>query len=403
MTTASLFSGLLLFTISIYACNSNHPPVPEQSKLPPDEVSPNTFFDPLLAEGFDFPVGNENGQGYYVSLKDGKTYDSWYIATAFNEKYSLGIHPGEDWNGTGGGNTDQGQPVYAIGKGLVVAANNFGYPWGNVVFVKHKYLENGKILVCFSLYAHLEAMSIKVGDTIVKRQQLGTIGTGEGAYPAHLHMEIRKSSMDGYKVNYWPCSNSKNQAWISEQYENPSGFIKIHRKIQLPTNEKNMIIAIKGSYKLYFYSNGVLQKKYEIALSQNPEGSKEEEGDLKMPEGNYYIVEKQKGPFSGPYARFLGNYLLRISYPNEFDAICGFNKGLISNAEKTAIIKAAKSKQVPPKNTKLGGGIVIHGWAGEWTGNGQRNLTWGCISMHNKDLEEFYEFVPVGTRIIIVP
>ncbi|MCX6269950.1 MAG: L,D-transpeptidase [Bacteroidetes bacterium] len=56
---------------------------------------------------------------------------------------------------------------------------------------------------------------------------------------------------------------------------------------------------------------------------------------------------------------------------------------------------------MPPQDTPLGGGIGIHGWNGEWD-ESDRYLTFGCISLHQKDLEELYDLVDTGTRIRIV-
>lgn len=122
-----------------------------------------------------------------------------------------------------------------------------------------------------------------------------------------------------------------------------------------------------------------------------------------MPGGEYYICEKQNGPFYGAYADYLGPCLLRISYPNTFDARKGFEKGLITLQEKDRIMQAQLKKSIPPKNTALGGGIVIHGWKGEWYANGRQNLTWGCISMHNSDLLSLFNILDINTKILIVP
>jgi lipoprotein-anchoring transpeptidase ErfK/SrfK len=46
---------------------------------------------------------------------------------------------------------------------------------------------------------------------------------------------------------------------------------------------------------------------------------------------------------------------------------------------------------------------VIHGWKGDWTADRNQNITWGCISMHNKDLEKFFDVVNLLTPIIITP
>lgn len=397
-----IFVGVLLF-----ACSSNEKGEENKisfSKLLLDaETDSVNIFDTLLVNGFDFPVGNRDGKGKYTSKTDGKEYDSWYIASKFAESYSLGIHTGVDYNGTGGGNTDLGQPVYSIGKGIVIEAENFGSPWGNIVLIKHWYLENGRIFSCFSLYAHLNEIVVKKGGFVNKREQIGEIGTGGGSYPAHLHLEIRKGKMEEYETTYWPSSNGKDVSWVKDYYEDPVDFIKSHRKLTCPYSEDRIIIAIKNKYRLYYYEKGIKKNEYEIALSQNPIGPKEKEGDLKMPEGEYYIMGKQKGPFYGNFSEYLGNELLRISYPNVFDANIAFEKGRISNKIRNEIVTANEKRTTPPQSTVLGGGIVIHGWNGDWVADGEQNLTWGCISMHNSDLDVFYDIVQLKTKIIILP
>ena len=62
-----------------------------------------------LADGFDFPVGKPNGDGYYkargLRLREPRHY-------------------GEDWNGRAGGDKDLGDPGYAIADGIVTPAAN---------------------------------------------------------------------------------------------------------------------------------------------------------------------------------------------------------------------------------------------------------------------------------------
>lgn len=133
--------GLLLFVLLLpltIACQAS--PGPEVSATAnmdeavsetPEEKDPvKILLDTSLADGFDFPVGDKDAKGSYTSLEDGKTYSSWYISTKCAEEYSLGIHTGEDWNGSGGGNTDLGQLVYATAGGTVVHAAECPSPWG---------------------------------------------------------------------------------------------------------------------------------------------------------------------------------------------------------------------------------------------------------------------------------
>ncbi len=370
----------------------------------PDQPSNHTtadLFDRIVCDGFDFPVGNKNGKGSYRSKTDHQKYNSWYIAAKTGESYELGLHTGEDWNGNGGGNTDLGQPVYAIGKGKVLTAADHKAPWGNIVAIQHLFLDNGRLQSVISLYAHLEKILVAAGDEVSRRQQIGTIGTGNGAYLAHLHLEIRKSSIMDLPYDYWPSSHGKDRQWILQHYHEPSDFIARRRELLVPAQEGNLLLVTKNRYTMDHYQQGRLTSSYEIALSQNPVGHKQQQGDNRLPEGSYRIIQKSRGPFSGAYASYFGVAWMRINYPNPWDAHDGYRKGLISKVERDGILNAHRSGKEPNKHTKLGGGIGIHGWAGKWTTD--RHLTWGCISMHNNDLDTLYDQLPLSTPIIILP
>ncbi|MFL5728959.1 MAG: peptidoglycan DD-metalloendopeptidase family protein [Cytophagaceae bacterium] len=366
---------------------------------------PLSIFDTSLCNGFDFPVGNEEGKGSYTSLTTGLTYDSWYVAVKMGQEYPLGIHTGEDWNGSGGGNTDLGQPVYSTAKGKVVFAAECPSPWGNVVVIEHHCLINTEVKTVFSQYAHLKEIIVKKGDLVSRRQKIGFIGQGNNKeHAAHLHFEIRKESMREMSPDFWPSSNGKSKAWVRENYESPSDFIRLNRTLVVPALEKSFVLVKKSEYKLYFYKTGVLHKTYEIALGQQPVGRKEKQGDLKVPEGMYRICEKTKGPFDASVNwanEYLGVRWLRISYPNQYDAEYGLKQKLIGQSEYDKILAAERKRTIPPQGTALGGGIGIHGWKSDWSNEGSRALTWGCVSMHNKELIGFFDLAGLNTRIMI--
>lgn len=170
-----------------------------------------------LADGFDYPVGKPEAVGYYKSR-------------GFRPKY----HMGEDWNGVDGGNSDLGDPVYVTGNGIVVLARDMRMGWGNLVIVRHSYLENNQMKTVDSLYAHLDKITVKENQQVVRGQQVGTIGTNRGMYPAHLHFEIRKNIYIGY-----------NQSAFAKDYSNyysPSSFIGPRRK--LPGSGRSVMVAI---------------------------------------------------------------------------------------------------------------------------------------------------------------
>ena len=161
----------------------------------------------LMADGFDFPVGKPDAEGYYRA-----------------RGYRPNGHLGEDWNGKGGGDTDLGDPVYSVAHGVVVFAQNFAHGWGNVVIVRHAYEEGGQKKYADSLYGHLDRILVRDGEQLRRGQQLGTIGTGGGLYSAHLHLEIRKDLRVGMARHRFPKDD--------KVYFDPANFINARRQLK---------------------------------------------------------------------------------------------------------------------------------------------------------------------------
>ena len=228
-----------------------------------------------LADGFDYPVGKPDAQGYYVY-----------------RGYWPNGHLGEDWNGNGGGNTDLGDPVYAIGDGLVVFSRDYKRGWGNVVILRHAYRErDGQVRYVDSLYGHLDRRMVQLDQLVKRGQQLGTIGTAHGKYYAHLHFEIRKN----LRIGMARSSFKKDYSC----YHSPRAFINSHRKLrpekrwhpvpintfnhggprQTPNNVTPSVVRIPTREKKERKNNGQLDAALERILEANrkiPEVTEEE-------------------------------------------------------------------------------------------------------------------------------
>ena len=351
------------------------------------------------ADGFDFAVGDSNGKGSYQDLATGTSYNGWYIATQFNEEYSLGIHTGEDWNGSGGGNTDLGQDVHAVANGLVRFAENCGRLWGNVIIIEHRYYENHEPRKILSLYAHLNKIKVNKGDKVSRRQVIATIGQDpDKTFQAHLHLELRWDP--SLAATYWPSSNGKSHDWISEHYTAPSQFISNHRTLPVPEKEKTLVLVDQQNYKARIYEAGVMRAEFDVSFGQG-RGQKEIEGDNKTPKGMYFVVQKHKGEFDGPYAAYYGGHWIKINYPNKYDAERGLAQSIISKTQRDQISASWLKREPTLQNTKLGGGIGFHGWNKEWPNDGPRHLSWGCVVMHLKDIGKLYDEVPEGAMVVI--
>jgi murein L,D-transpeptidase YafK len=127
---------------------------------------------------------------------------------------------------------------------------------------------------------------------------------------------------------------------------------------------------------MYAYSKNKCIKIYDIALGRQAVGKKHFEGDLKTPEGLYSIHDKN------PNSRYHKN--LGVSYPNQQD------------------LNYAQKNKLP-----AGGDIKIHGlrnyfgWIGPW----HRTMDWtlGCIALTNEEVDELFQYINIGTPILIQP
>lgn len=181
-----------------------------------------------LADGFDFPVGKPNAEGYYK---------------ARGLRLRAPRHFGEDWNGRKGGNSDLGDPVYAIADGVVTFAHNVQTGWGNVVLTRHAYRDpygGGKVKYIDTLNGHLDRILVKDGQLVKRGQQIGTIGTNFGMYPAHLHFEIRHNITIG-------MSRETVSADLTN-WADPTQFINKYRHLN---REWRAAIVPIGTYKEY--------------------------------------------------------------------------------------------------------------------------------------------------------
>ncbi|MEO0446168.1 MAG: M23 family metallopeptidase [Verrucomicrobiota bacterium] len=154
-------------------------------------------------EHLTYPLGSEDGAFSYNARPFGEVN-----------------HLGADLNGIGGENSDRGDPVFAVGPGIVTFAGPASEGWGNLVILQHRDPE-GRFFQSF--YAHLEHIWVALGDSIPRGETVGTVGTASGRYLAHLHFEIRDAVSVGSGYGYHPLSLDRRP---------PEAFLERHRLIQ---------------------------------------------------------------------------------------------------------------------------------------------------------------------------
>lgn len=107
------------------------------------------------------------------------------VTGVFGERRGRARHPGLDLDG------DTGDPVWAAAAGTVSWAGwaPAGYSgYGSMVLVDHG---DG----VQTLYAHLSAVTVAVGDRVEPGDRLGSIGTTGHVTGSHLHFEVRRNGV----------------------------------------------------------------------------------------------------------------------------------------------------------------------------------------------------------------
>ncbi|HYN85432.1 MAG TPA: L,D-transpeptidase [Pyrinomonadaceae bacterium] len=162
----------------------------------------------------------------------------------------------------------------------------------------------------------------------------------------------------------------------------------VRTPLKLPLARPRIVVE-KAARRLTLYAGDDVARVYRVGLGTSPVGDKVRAGDMRTPEGDFYVcVKNERSAF----------YLsLGISYPDARAAERGLRDGLITRAQYRRIVNAVRRKQTPPWNTALGGEIFIHGRgaSSDWT--------WGCIALEDADIKELFDAVPVGTPVRIEP
>lgn len=150
-----------------------------------------------------------------------------------------------------------------------------------------------------------------------------------------------------------------------------------HNWNQLPEGTAiDRIVVEKSARRLSIFADGKKLKSYHVALGRHPIGAKEQEGDMKTPEGFYWI------DWRNPESDY--HLSLHVSYPSDEDNARAAERGV-----------------------NAGFDIMIHGITNGsgWIGAFHRWHDWtaGCMAMTDEEIEELYRVTPDWTPIEIRP
>jgi len=150
-----------------------------------------------------------------------------------------------------------------------------------------------------------------------------------------------------------------------------------HLWSQLPRGTTiDRILVEKSARRLSIFKNGKKLKSYRVSLGHNPVGPKEQEDDMKTPEGIYSIDGRN------PQSAY--HLALHVSYPSDKDNARAAERGVSAGFD-----------------------IMIHGiqngrgWIGAF--HRWRDWTAGCIALTDEEVEELWRVTSDGTPIEIRP
>lgn len=136
----------------------------------------------------------------------------------------------------------------------------------------------------------------------------------------------------------------------------------------------------KSDYLLSVMSDSTLLKQYPAVFGRNPIDPKLCEGDGCTPEGTFRVLAK--------YEHQMWSRFIYFDYPNQ-ESMRRFRE-------------AIRGGELPHDATP-GGQVGIHGVpeGADFAIRERQNWTAGCISLKNKDIEELYDYIMIGSKVII--
>ncbi len=140
------------------------------------------------------------------------------------------------------------------------------------------------------------------------------------------------------------------------------------------------IIVDKSDYELQIFDDKGWYATFPVVFGSKSKEDKMMEGDRRTPEGTFKILNKK------PHNKW--HKMLMLDYPTK---------------ESWEKFNRRKAQGLIPQSARIGGGIGVHGtWPNDnIVVDDYTNWTQGCVSMRNADLDEIYQFIEPGTKVII--
>ncbi|MCR9144819.1 MAG: M23 family metallopeptidase [bacterium] len=160
----------------------------------------------------------EDGLGVYSEMPMGRPFrafsglrDTSSYGVRVNPVTRVGFefHTGFDTAGP------MGTPIHATGPGTVYRVYNMRNGYGRAVVIRHKF-------GLFSMFAHLNRIDVRQGETIFRNQRIGTMGRTGRATGTHLHYEIWSGTSQRIDPKPFVCSRDFDTRRCREYHSDKS-------------------------------------------------------------------------------------------------------------------------------------------------------------------------------------
>ena len=162
--------------------------------------------------------------------------------------------------------------------------------------------------------------------------------------------------------------------------------------ISLPLKDPWVLVSLQ-KMSLRLMDGDTVVQGYDIGFGEGPPGriGVQSRG---TPLGEFEIVARYKR--KDVLSR--GSRFIQINYPRVEDAEYALFHGIISSGDRDRIVRAINSGEAPPYDTPLGGPLGIQG---NYFFFHSRHFSEGSVALSNGDVNELYEYLTAGVRVII--
>lgn len=212
--------------------------------------------------------------------------------------------------------------IVAAASGTVVKASDSGDGYGNCVIIQHS---DGY----YTLYGHMAtgSLTVKVGDTVNKGQQIGTMGSTGNSTGNHLHFEVEKFDGEFSMSKYYTNERLDPVEFFNDDCSpvGGSGEVVIGDTPNISDSEKQKLIASidrdvaerggntdwgsqNGAWTLAYYKNNDLELtariiNHELSLTDS---HKNEEGARELVKCKALIMKKRLSSDGSIYNAIIG-------------------------------------------------------------------------------------------------